>query len=74
MFNFLFQVSTTSKLATTLAVSKAMLVRAVLDYQGCISTFGEVPVPLDHGIFFQNEPVRPPFYLLYILLFDTISI
>lgn len=43
--------------ATTLIVSKAMLLRAVLDYQGCISTFAEVPVPVDHGVIFQNEPV-----------------
>ncbi|XP_050306014.1 CUGBP Elav-like family member 4 isoform X10 [Anthonomus grandis grandis] len=37
-----------------------MLVRAVLDYQGCISTLAEVPVPVDHGIIFSNEPMNRP--------------
>ncbi|XP_048517787.1 CUGBP Elav-like family member 4 isoform X12 [Dendroctonus ponderosae] len=37
-----------------------MLLRAVLDYQGCISTFAEVPVPVDHGVIFQNEAMNRP--------------
>ncbi|XP_066150117.1 CUGBP Elav-like family member 3 isoform X4 [Euwallacea fornicatus] len=50
----------TSQQAATLAVSKEMLVRAVLDYQGCLSTFAEVPVPVDHGLIFHSEPMNRP--------------